>query len=535
MCGNSISVRREAAALRVSDRAHTTRRDPRHDRIQGGSEAHRASLVRHTAGCVRPTAPLLSPALNVWSSVSVLGSSPSVRSGHSSVFDSATQSILIFGGQQMTVTRGGEIDIKFHRDVWALDCSQMRDRTVRACQTRCAAPRFLWFADCCAPALCPLCVRLPAETWRWTKLPDSGDAPQRNGHTAILLDDAPPSSAAVAPAAASSAQMIVFGGSDKDGPSSAVWCYHLATHSWTPIATSGHSPEPRELHAACIVEVSHTRWMVITGGRGIASLLNTCHALRLPSATQTDGGANVADWEWRLVGQSPSRCAHSMCALRAAPAGAPVLPILETQSPTPIPAAPVDAASAAVAAAATIGTTAAASTPTSASLLLFGGTDGVMFYNDVLSFSFTPSALSASSAPPPACAACQGPPGWTILQRPEQASGDQGSSSHTKEESEEKEAGSALADSPSAAADADAKPAKKKSKKKVQLDDVQPPTCFAHSLTSVPCPSPAFARRGDHDDAAAELVPASFILIGGMNDEADLSATHFLTLQPFKA
>jgi hypothetical protein len=169
--------------------------------------------------------------------------------------------------------------------------------------------------------------------------------------------------------------------------------------------------------------------------------------------------------------------------------------------------------------------------------LLFGGTDGTMFYNDVLCFALDPAALDpAAMAPPPACPSCQGPPGWTLLaapDKPEQA---------PEPQPKDAEAAAHAASSSAAAAGADATSSastdKKKKRKKKRATggsgaDVQPPTCFAHTLTPLPCASPSFALPAADSAAGASLVPASFLLFGGLNDEADLDDTHVLAFGPY--
>jgi hypothetical protein len=82
---------------------------------------------------------VLLAASNEWSSISVSGLAPSVRSGHTAVYHAASHRIIIYGGQQLSVTANGEMDMKFHRDVWALDCSQCRSGTVAHATQRHAA------------------------------------------------------------------------------------------------------------------------------------------------------------------------------------------------------------------------------------------------------------------------------------------------------------------------------------------------------------------------------------------------------------
>jgi len=450
---------------------------------------------------------------NEWSQVGLTaGAQPSTRSGHSLVYDAARHRVLLFGGQQMSVDGGGELAITFLRDAWSLDCNR----------------------------------------WAWSRLPDHGDAPQRNGHSAVVC--------APSTAAGGEACMLVFGGSNAEGPQSSLWRYGLSGANaarWTQVQTRGEAPEARELHAACIVQMDGgEQLMLVSGGRGVGGLLNTFHALRIPA----DGGR----WEWNLVGQCPPRAAHSMLPLNTS-SGAPVL----TAFTPPAPAAPATAAATAdadIAASSVAAATAAASPASppafpsgSIPLLLFGGSDGSMFYNDVLSFALHPSALnSMARAPPPACPNCQGPPGWSMLVRPDNAEDKQQQQPNTADAEATAAAAAAAKTAPpteAAAATDAAGEEKKKKRKKKRGDgggvDVQPPVRFAHTLVALPYASPAFATPpaasapassatssaaapAISGSAAGADVPASFLLFGGLNDETDLDDTHYLSFGLFE-
>ena len=335
--------------------------------------------------------------------------------------------------------------------------------------------------------------------------------------------------------------MLVFGGSDAEGPSDVLWRYDLTSHEWSRVATVGPPPEARELHASCVVSApapSTESFLIVSGGRGVSALLNSCYALRLPSANKNSGSSSAGRpaWEWNLVGQCPARCAHSLVALTVE-ATAPILPMLQPQPETATAAAgaaPAESSSSSTtaAAAAVVAPAAPASfsppSPTSVALVLYGGTDGAMFYNDALLFWFDEGKLDPSlRAPALPCPKCQGPPGWTLMmQAPE------------NREAEASEAAAAASAASPAACETKAK--SKKKKKKTSGADVQPPTSFAHTLTPLPCASPAFAApAASTNEAAASAsasasasVPGSFLLFGGMNDEADLDETHVLAFVP---
>ena len=463
------------------------------------------------------------------------------------------------------------MDMKFFRDVWSLDCGEAQDKHTRIdrCQNACCTGGRSAEMSCAC-----LCALLTA-SWTWTKQVDGGDAPQRNGHTAVLFTETAAAASGAASPSNSSGSMLVFGGSDADGPSDALWRYDLSSRHWSRVQTVGHPPEARELHAACMVTAPTTaeQWMVVSGGRGVGALLNTCYALRMPSSGGSNGGTGTA-WEWNLVGQCPARCAHSMAPLTV-PANSPTLLVL--QSAVASAAATAATVAAAAAAAGAASDSASSSTPASASasasaaaagagccvfspssasaipLLLYGGTDGSLFYSDVLGFELEVARLEPSESaqgPPQPCPNCQGPPGWTILAEPERK---QEQETATKEEAATSTAAPATTAAATesdpaataAAAAASASKSKKRNKKKKNANsaDVQPPTSFAHTLTALPCVSHAFAAAPvSSSDAVATATappappaPACFLLFGGMNDEADLDQTHFLEFAPFQA
>jgi len=422
---------------------------------------------------------------------------------------------------------------------------------------------------------------LNCATWQWSKLPDHGDAPQRNGHTAILIEEEGDSN---------NASMIVFGGSDASGPSHALYRYELSSNRWTLLTPRFHSshdqPPPRELHASCAVSTMKEMFMVVSGGRGRENLINVAHALRIPleEATVVSDNRRVR-WdaiEWMNVGLCPPRAAHTMVNL-AGSESSRTLPLFTQQQPaTQATSSSVSSESPAAAPSSSSqltsspnSTPAASASSSSYPLLLFGGTDGIMFYNDVLSFSFDPStvlaASSASSASPPPpgpCPRCQGPPGWIQLQK-EDKSAAAGSEQQSTEDDAEAEAdadeddaaddeedtkpnatASSSTDAHAAVSSSSSKKSKRKKKKKrargATIDVQQPPTCFAHTMTTLPYASPAFVESTptSKDDTAASSstsssapishasIPCCFLLFGGMNDEFDIDATHILSVVP---
>jgi len=65
-----------------------------------------------------------------WSQPTLTGPSPPLRSGHSLVYDARRHRVLLYGGQQLIVSMSGEMEMKFMRDVWSLDCSQSQSHMV---------------------------------------------------------------------------------------------------------------------------------------------------------------------------------------------------------------------------------------------------------------------------------------------------------------------------------------------------------------------------------------------------------------------
>jgi hypothetical protein len=157
--------------------------------------------------------------------------------------------------------------------------------------------------------------------------------------------------------------LYVMGGSDEEGPKASVMRLDLTTWEWTEVRAVGDEVEGCELHGAASTVDGAGRWWM-TGGRSESGVL---HSLR--SFDLTEG-------RWRTEGHSPPRCAHSLLALSAA-------------------SAPSKAA-----------------TPT---LLLFGGTDGLSFFNDLTLHSPPSSPSSSTSLSSSLCPACNGPSHWHRL------------------------------------------------------------------------------------------------------------------------
>ena len=162
-----------------------------------------------------------------WTELTPSGSTPAARIGHTAIYDSANHRMIISGGTDSTdfLSRFG--------DVWALSL-------------------------------------IGAPTW--TRLTPSGSAPAaRSSHTAIY-DTA-------------NQRMIVFGGSGYAGSFNDAWTLSLsATPAWTQLTPSGSTPAARIGHTA-IYDSAQQRMIVFAGYRGPGNdFLNDVWALSLTGA-----------------------------------------------------------------------------------------------------------------------------------------------------------------------------------------------------------------------------------------------------------
>ncbi len=197
------------------------------------------------------------------------------------------------------------------------------------------------------------CLDLAAQPQpSWSKL--SVAAPPRNGHSITALG---------------SAGALLFGGSDDNGPNNSIYLFDRSGPGghwrWQCLDSDIESakPQARELHAAVWLPASGE--LIISGGRGAEEMLHDCWAFSL------------ADRRWRLLGQCPQRCSHSLA----------VLPAVSSSSLLPI--------------------------SSSVSLISFGGSDGLAFFNELAIYNS--SGVRPDQSLSGWCEQCNGPPGWKLL------------------------------------------------------------------------------------------------------------------------
>lgn len=204
--------------------------------------------------------------------------------------------------------------------------------------------------------------------------------------------------------------MCVVGGSDENGPCGTIHCLDLSdnqsTGSWKLIQTTGDERDNREMHA--LTSQSNEAWLT-SGGRSELGVLNSIYSF------------NQSNRSWKMLGQASPRCGHS-------------LHMLDDQT-----------------------------------ACIFGGIDGLTFYNDVTTFNTSEGSLTA-------CSKCHGPQGWYRV-----AGG--------------------------------AKTEEDQSINQIISESSLPAHRFAHSMTAV-----------------ASSSPCQFVLHGGMNDERDLNDTFIITM-----
>ena len=281
-------------------------------------------------------------------------------------------------------------------------------------------------------------------------------APRRNGHTAWLRDGS----------------MWVVGGSDENGPAGTVWRLDVGEWQWYEVKVSEGECgawDGRELHGMAVEGGGERVWLC--GGRSENGVLTTRHALEL-----TSSGA-----VWSQMASSPARCAHSLVTLQTSgPIAAPKPAAANDEEAKQQLTAVVDALSL------------QHSTPPS--LLLFGGTDGLTFYNDLT--LLTAATLPAAAAATTACPTCNGPLGCHRL-----GGGAKADNQNRGNDTEEVDGGG--------------KSGKRGKKRGKDGLNGWPAHRFAHSLTAV--------RLRDGR--------AGYVLFGGMDEERDMNDAHVLTVE----
>jgi hypothetical protein len=189
-----------------------------------------------------------------WSLLKLSGALPAVRTLHSSVYDSATNTIIIFGGYNCQST--------YYNDVWVL--KNANDVTV-----------------------------LPS----WTQLTPSGGGPSARESSSAVYDSA-------------ANILIVFGGDAGKGQYFAdIWVLSNANGTggsprWTQITPSNHGPTPRSGHSATYDSVNDR--MTIYGGYSGGPILSDVWIL-----SGASGQNGTATWTQGVTGQ-PRRFPSSL-------------------------------------------------------------------------------------------------------------------------------------------------------------------------------------------------------------------------------
>ena len=307
--------------------------------------------------------------------------------------------------------------------------------------------------------------QLDLATLAWRRCEVAGSAPSRNGHTAWMRGGS----------------MWTIGGSDESGPASSVWRLDLSEWRWheVEVAASKDSGadggwDGRELHGMAVEEGGERVWLC--GGRSENGVLTTRHALDLSDPTA----------RWSHSCAAPARCAHSLLTLQSNQPGA---------EPQPAAAKAEEEAKQQISSGLHSLSLNSGQLP---SLLLFGGTDGLTFYNDLT--VLLPPPRTARAADSTACATCNGPLGCHRLGGGAKADN-------------AKQGGAASQADEAAGSGQTGKGGGKKRDKRTAND--WPAHRFAHSLTAV--------RTRDGR--------AGYLLFGGMDEERDMNDAHVLTIE----
>jgi len=216
-------------------------------------------------------------------------------------------------------------------------------------------------------------------------------------------------------------KICIMGGSDERGPTNSLYQLSQLSNSnnWELISVIGSDRDPRELHSGCF-DLTNNIWLT-SGGRSELGILNSIYSF------------HINEKRWELLGQAPPRCGHTM-------------EIINKDFS-----------------------------------FIFGGIDGLTFYNDITVFSQGKGSISA-------CDECHGPRGWHRLNggpKTENENNDSNNNNNNAATSNNSQSSSVL-----------------------------PAHRFAHTLTSL---------------TGSSL--SQYVLIGGMNDEADLHDVWTLTIK----
>lgn len=209
------------------------------------------------------------------------GTPPSARDRHTSVYDLAGGSMVVFGGQD----ESGPLN-----DAWYLTWSYY-SCSWRQLQPSGTAPskrvdhsavwdpaknRMIVFGgyDGANPLSDVWTLTRLSSTWTWAQLSPSGTAPSARANHSAVWDEA-------------NNRMIIFGGYDGTSLLNDVWTLTLSgtTWTWAKLSPSGTAPTPRTGHVAGWDAANNQ--MVVSGGSSGCAPLDDSWTLKLVGSTWT--------------------------------------------------------------------------------------------------------------------------------------------------------------------------------------------------------------------------------------------------------
>lgn len=205
-----------------------------------------------------------SSSVQAWTDLAPTGDVPAARAGHSMVYDPKTGKVLLFGGTDSEV---------FFDDTWAYDpaTNTWTDLAPSGVlpPARCAAAmaydgvggKAILFGGTSGEALLN-------DTWAydpvanaWTDLAPSGAPPSvRAGH-AMVCDT-------------TDGTVILFGGRNEEGFFDETWTYEIAANTWSPVETAGDPPTDRYGHSM-VFEPAGGKAIITGGWDGMMYLSST--------------------------------------------------------------------------------------------------------------------------------------------------------------------------------------------------------------------------------------------------------------------
>ena len=208
-----------------------------------------------------------------WSEIHPSGGMPSGRSEHSAIYDSVRDRMIVFGGRDVSSS---------HNDVWEVTLSgspawselapsgsSPLERSGHTAIYDATRDRMVVFGGDGRNDVWALTL---SGTPAWTEIEPSGTIPGRTAHTAFYD--------------AMRDRMVVFGGHDNGGYQNDVWALTLSeTPAWSALLPSGAPPSVRGHHTAIYDPIRDQ--MVVFGGHGHggSSYRNDAWALTLSGNT----------------------------------------------------------------------------------------------------------------------------------------------------------------------------------------------------------------------------------------------------------